>query len=134
MQRGDLVEPELSYRIVGVCFEVHNALGSGHPERVYQRAVAEALRAAGISFREQVPVSVVFRERSVGRHFLDFLVEDRIVVELKRDLRIRREYIQQVVAYLRARKLQLGIVANFGPRHLTFRRILNLPNHDSYHS
>lgn len=123
--KKDLVEPELSYQIVGCLFTVYNELGPGHAERLYQRAVAEEFQRRGLTFREQVAVPVDAHQKIIGRHFLDFLVERHIVVELKRERRIYRRHFEQVTAYLVALQLPLAIIANFGFEELTFRRVVN---------
>lgn len=125
LRRLDLIEPELSYQIVGCLFAAYNELGPGHAERLYQRAVAEEFRRRELPFREQVAVPVDARGKIIGRHFLDFLVAAQIVIELKQGRRIYRRHLQQVFGYLTAMKLPLSIVANFGPEELSFRRVVN---------
>lgn len=132
--RKDLIEPELSYRIVGCLFAVYNELGPGHAERLYQRALAAEFLRQGLAFREQVAVPVDLHKKIIGRHFLDFLVEERIVVELKRQRQIYQRHYDQVVAYLSALNLPLAIIANFGPEELAFRRVINVAMVDSQHS
>lgn len=126
LRKPDLLFPDLSYRIVGTLFAVHNALGAGLYERSYQRAVASALHDAGITFREQVPISVAFRQQAVGKYIADFVIEGKIVLELKVGQRYAPKYIAQVVAYLRAMQLQLGILANFTNDGVMCKRILNI--------
>ncbi|MFA6588047.1 MAG: GxxExxY protein [Patescibacteria group bacterium] len=124
--RKDLVYPELSYQIVGILFEVYNQLGSGFPEKVYQRAVAQRLRQIRISFSEQVPANVLDQGEVLGRYFLDFLIEYKLVLELKRNSRAPLKDMQQVLGYLKATGLQLGILADFTSHGVQYRRILNL--------
>ena len=125
LQRDDLIHPELSYQIVGVLFEVYNTLGSGYQERYYQRALALALKDQNISFREQVYVPLHFKDNKIGNYYLDFLIEDKIVLEIKTDERFSRKNIEQVYGYLRATGLELGILANFTKSGVKFRRILH---------
>ncbi len=126
LKRGDLVFPELSYKIVGALFDVYNALGHGHLEKVYQRAVTEALKERGLAFREQVPTDAVFHGKTVGKYLLDFLIEDKVVLELKQGDRFRKGNIDQVNAYLQATDRQLAILANFTQQGVLFRRIVNV--------
>lgn len=126
LRRNDLIYADLSYQIVNVLFEVDNELGPGYQEKYYQRAVAVCLRKRGFSFREQVPVDVTCKGEVIGRYFLDFLIEEKIILEIKRGEVFRRSNIQQVYAYLKATNRQLGIIANFTKRGVIYKRIVNL--------
>ncbi len=126
IKRPDLLYPELSFKIVGALFSVYNELGGGLLEKVYQRAVAVALQEQGISFIEQVPFEISFKGQPVGQQYLDFLIEDCIVLELKQGDRFRKQSFDQVIAYLKATGKKLAILANFTRDEVAFRRILNL--------
>jgi len=128
VRRDDLVEPELSYKIVGVCFRVENDLGPGLHEKYYQKGMAEGFREEAIPFREQVPVPLTFSGKVIGRYFLDFVVDDKIVVELKKGNRINRRHAEQVLAYLQSMNFPLGILVYFGSDGVTFKRIVNIRN------
>jgi GxxExxY protein len=80
---SNLIEKELSYKIVGVLFYVYNNLGGGYQEKYYQRAIAKQLKNEGIKFKEQIYVPLSFKEESIGKYFLDFLIEDKVVLEIK---------------------------------------------------
>jgi len=128
IRKKNLLYPELSYQIIGILFEISNALGSKYHERYYQRAVASLFRDAGIKYREQVPVHVVIGERKIARGFIDFLIEEKIILEIKRGERFFKSNIDQVYSYLKASNLKLGILANFTARGLQFKRIINIVN------
>ena len=117
---------ESSYSIVGILFDVYNNIGPGHKEKYYQRAVAIALKTVGLSFKEQVCSPVIFKNNKVGDYYLDFLVEDKIVLEIKSGEKFLKQNISQVYSYLKVRNLKLGILANFTKEGLKFKRILNL--------
>ena len=123
--RKDLIEPKLCYEIVGALFEVSNELGPGHKEAVLQRAVAKALAYRKISFKEQVPIALTFLGGSVGRYFLDFLVEGKIILEIKSGSRFSPKNFKQVESYLTATRLPLAILAHFHQEGVTFKRIVN---------
>lgn len=125
IKRQDLLFPELSYQVVGILFEVFKQLGSGFQERYYQRAVAVELRNRGLKFLEQVPIPLNYKTKRIGRYFLDFLIEDKIVLEIKKDKYFSKQNIDQVLGYLKATKLKLGIIANFTSDGLKFKRIVN---------
>lgn len=124
-RRNDLLYPELSYQIIGALFEVHRELGNAYQEKYYQRALANGFTSRGIPFMEQVPVSLAFKEASIGRYFVDFLIDDKIILEIKAASRMALTDYRQVDGYLKALRKELGILANFRTQNLTFRRILN---------
>lgn len=124
-KQSKLIYPELSYKIVGVLFEVHTKLGGHYQEKYYQRAVALSLREKGLFFKKEISVDLSFKEQKIGKYFLDFLIEDKVVLELKTKPRLTREDFRQVRAYLKAKKLKLGILANFRGEKLVYKRILN---------
>ena len=113
VRRSDLVYPELSYRIIGILFEVYNELGPGLQEKYYQRAVASRLRKIKVKFSEQQKVNLTFKGQHIGHYFLDFLIDSKVVLELKRGNRFLKQNIEQIYAYLKVAKLRLGIIANF---------------------
>lgn len=126
LKRRDLIEPDLSYKIVGVCFMVSNELGPGLHEKYYQRAVSVALRGKGIGFKEQQPIPIKFLNNNVGKYFIDFVIDNKIVLELKTGNRINRKHAQQILAYLKTTGLKLGILVYFGKDGVFFKRIINV--------
>jgi len=126
LKRKDLIYPELSYQIVGILFEVYNQLGPGYPEKYYQKAISAELKRCNLSFREQVFTPLKLKGETIGRNYLDFLIEDRIILEIKKGTRFSGRNIEQVITYLKTAGLKLGIIANFGPKELKFKRIINL--------
>ena len=128
LKRQDLVYPELSYKIVGVLFDVCNELGAGHQEKYYQKAVAKALNEANVKFKEQVKVPLKYRKENVGIYFLDFLIEDKMILEIKRGDRFSKDFYHQVNAYLEASGLKLGLLANFTNNGVKFKRVVNVTN------
>lgn len=120
-----LLYPELSYKIVGILYAVYNELGSGYQEKYYQRAVKIKFTKEKIAFKEQVPVELKFEDENIGKYVLDFVVESQIVLELKIASYFRKRDYQQVKAYLKAKKLELGILAIFNEEGVSYKRILN---------
>ncbi len=84
--RDDLVYPDLSYAIIGCAYDVFNELGPGHVQKFYQRALAKSLSLKNIKFKEQVYYPLKFKKQIIGRAFLDFEVEEKIVVEIKKKM------------------------------------------------
>ncbi len=128
LQREDLFYPELSYRIVGCAFEVYNVLGSGYHEKYYQRALQKEFQRNTIRSREQVGFPLYFRESIVGKERVDFIVEEKIIVEIKKGDRYSKRHIDQVLGYLKASNLLLAILINFGHDSVKFKRIINSIN------
>lgn len=125
LKRKDLIYPDLSYKIIGILFEVYNNLGPGYHEKYYQRATADTLKEYNLSFKEQVFSPLIFRDKKVGSFYLDFLIDDKIVLEIKKGDRFSKRNIDQVISYLKANNLKLGIIVNFGLSDLKFKRIIN---------
>lgn len=126
--RKDLLYPELSYKLVGVLFEVSNKLGHKFEERYFQKTTAAYLTEANIKFKEQVVVKLTIGNKEIAKGIIDFLIEDTIILEIKKGDRFLKGNIDQVNSYLQITGLQLGILANFTSRGLQFKRILNIQN------
>ena len=128
LTKQNLLFPELSFQIVGCLFEVYNQLGYGYSEQIYQRAISQIFLAKGLQFREQVYIPILFNQQTIGRQYLDFLVEGKVVVELKQGRRFAKKHIDQLYQYLVSSNLQLGLLVYFAPDKLIYKRIINLPN------
>ncbi len=113
---------ELTAEIIEACFEVSNELGAGFLESVYQHAVEIAFKQKGLKAQAQYEHTVMFRGEIVGKFYADFLVEDKVIVELKAVSALTTEHKAQVINYLKASNLQVGLLINFGtPRMLVHR-------------
>ena len=115
---------EITRVINGALYEVHNELAGGFLERVYGNALAIVLRAAGLRVDREVPFEIVFRGEVIGRYVADMVVESTVVVEVKAAENIARSHRAQLVNYLRASDLPVGLVLNFGPS-AQFKRMVN---------
>ena len=111
VRNKNLVLPELSYEIMGTLFEVSNELGAGYQEKYYYRAIKAALDKRGLKVKTQVYLPLEFKDTKLGNYFLDFLVEDKIVLELKIGRRFKKADFEQIEAYLKATNTPLGILA-----------------------
>lgn len=132
-KRDDLIYYEFCYKVVGILYEVYNQLGYGYDEKTYQKAVAKLLEKTEFKYLEQLYSPVVFEGGIIGKIFFDFLIEngqEKIVLELKRGDRFSKAHIDQVYKYLVNHKLELGILAYFGPRGIIYKRILNINPRD----
>ena len=122
---GEVIFPELSFEIMKVLFEVHSELGGRYQEKYYQRAVALGFDKAGIKYSRELCAQLKFKDQIIGKYFLDFLVENKVVVELKTVTEFVHDDIRQVLSYLKANNLPLGILVNFRGKSLTYKRIIN---------
>jgi len=120
-----IVLPKLSYKIMGALFDVHNELDPTMLEKHYQRAIAEEFKNRGISFKKEVSVLLEYKNRPIGKYFLDFIVEDKIIVETKAQKSYNPKFFKQVLAYLRQTNLPLAILVNFRRPSLEYQRIVN---------
>ena len=114
---------ELTGRVLGVFYSVYNELGSGFLESVYQAAMVLALEQANLPLTVQVPLEVLFRGQRVGTFRADLVVGDSVLVELKAAQAIDDSHIAQLLNYLKATSLEIGLLLNFGPRP-QFRRLV----------
>jgi GxxExxY protein len=120
---GELLHGELTSRVLEAAFEVANELGARFLESVYERALILALREKGLSVASQVPLTVRFRGEPVGQFYADLVVEDRVIVELKAAKALLPEHLAQVINYLKATGIEVGLLLNFGNPKLEYRRL-----------
>jgi GxxExxY protein len=123
----ELIEAELSERIIGCCIQVHRVLGPGFLEKVYEEALAIELAKAGQSFERQKTVVLLYDGKPVGEHRLDYLITARVILELKACLKIEDIHLATACSYLKATKLPLALVVNFAKPKLENRRVVLSP-------
>ncbi len=104
---------EIARQVIGAAIEVHRELGPGFIEGVYESALQAEFELRGISYKQQLTIGVEYKGLSVGEGRLDFLVGDAVVVELKAVEALHPVHTAQVISYLKAAKLQLGLLINF---------------------
>ncbi len=119
----------LSQQLIGCAINVSNILGSGFLENVYEHALCVELTEAGIAFTQQQKYEVNYRNRIIGKYFADIVVGDKLLVELKALSGLNREHEAQVMNYLKASGLSVGILLNFGTPKLGIKRIVWQCNH-----
>lgn len=115
---------DITQKIIGAAINVHKELGPGFPEKVYQRSLAEEFKKQGILFRREEKFNVYYENKNVGYEVVDFIVMDKIIVELKAVKEIKDLHAKQVVGYLKTRKLKLGLILNFGKSKLEIKRVI----------
>ena len=119
---------ELTYLINGAIFEVNRILGPGFLEKVYENALLMELKARGLKAVAQYPIKVKYKDQIVGEYFADLLVEDQVIIELKTVNRIEKIHEAQLLNYLKATGINVGLLVNFKSRKAEIKRlVLNLP-------
>ncbi|MBT3391126.1 MAG: GxxExxY protein [Chloroflexi bacterium] len=122
---SEIVEKELSYIVMQAAHAVHNSLGPGFLESIYERALAIELQLLGHAIEQQRIVKVSYRDQIVGEHRIDLVVDGKIILELKAVSEIIPIHKQQALSYLRATRMPLAIVINFGVRRVQAARVVN---------
>ncbi len=117
-----MMHSDLTGKIIGCAFDVSNELGVGFLESVYENAMVIALSDTGIPVRAQAPVNVRFRGRSVGDFYADLLVDEKVIVELKAIPSLTPQNEAQIINYLNATGIPVGLLINFGNPKLQYRR------------
>ena len=119
-----IVHKELSYKVNGILFNVFKSFGGAYQEKYYQKALKQAFLAAKIPYLEQVRVDLNYKERNMGRYYLDFLIDNKLVLEIKAKSNLTMTDVIQVLNYLKASNIELGIIANFTKDGVRIRRVL----------
>jgi len=118
----------LTGKIIAACYQVHNELGPGFVERIYLAALKVALKKLELNYQEEKEVSVSFQGEEVGKFRADLVIEDKVIVELKAiEGRMPKIFESQVVSYLKASGLNVGLLVNFGNRRCEIRRLMTSP-------
>ena len=123
-----LAEQELTERIIGIFFAVYNELGYGFLESVYENALCIALREAGLDVTRQVPFVVEFHGQIVGDYRADLIVGGRVILEIKAIQALGNAQEAQLLNYLKASQLEVGLLLNFGPKAEFKRKVLSTKN------
>jgi len=121
---AEFLYKELTYAIIGAAMEVHKTLGGGFLEAVYQKALAYELHLRDIPFEEQVHLQVFYKEQFVGEYIADFVIDGKIIVEIKAVSALNDAHIAQTLHYLAATKHKVGLLINFGSKSLEHRRLV----------
>lgn len=121
----ELVYKELSYKIIGAVYEVHKQLGPGFTEDIYEEALIRELKTRGIKYERQRIIKVKYKGNIVGEYKLDLIIENKVILELKAVSELNEIFRSQLISYLKASGLKLGILINFGTKAVEYERIVN---------
>ncbi len=114
----------ISEQVIYCAYKVSNGLGFGFLESVYESALCVELNKLGIAFQQQAPIDVMYRQQLVGHFVADLIVENKLLVELKAVSAFSQQHSAQVMNYLRATELQVGLLINFGASKVSIKRIV----------
>jgi GxxExxY protein len=117
------IDDELTYKIIGCAMKVHNTLGNGFQEVIYQRCLAIELNKAGIEFLREQEMPIYYENENVGTRRADFIVEDNVLVELKAMVKLEDVHLAQALNYLTAYQIEKGLLINFGSTSLEVKRL-----------
>ena len=120
---GSINNQELTSKIIAAAIEVHRTLGPGFLESIYEEALCVELNSMGITYERQKPVEIFYREKMVGEHRLDFLIEKTVVVELKAIKAFENIHYSTVRSYMKATQVESGLLLNFATMPLTIKRV-----------
>jgi GxxExxY protein len=123
-----LINDELTYKIIGCAMKVHNILGNGFQEVIYQRCLAIELGKQCISFVREQEMPIYYDEIAVGTRRADFIVEDNFLIELKATIKLEDVHLAQGLNYLEAYRIEKGLLINFGARALEVKRLFRKSN------
>jgi GxxExxY protein len=124
MEDEKVIYKDLSYKIVGLAMTVHSELGCGFLEKVYENALMLMFKKEGIEAEQQVPIRVMFQKQVIGEYYADILVEGKIILEVKTVDKLIATHVSQVINYLKATRLKLGIIVNFGTDSFEYKRVV----------
>jgi len=116
---------EITAKIIGCALKVHSTLGNGFQEVIYQRCLAIEMEIQGLRFSRELEMPIYYESINVGARRVDFLVEEKMIVELKAISKLEDIQFAQALNYLEAYKLETGLLINFGSKSLEFRRVSN---------
>jgi GxxExxY protein len=122
----ELLYSYITEKIIGSSFEVHKFLGNGFQEVIYQRALAWEMRQAGLDFSREIEQEIFYKElpEPIGTRRADFVVEGKVLVELKALTKLEDVHLAQALNYLKAYRLEVGLLINFGSKSLEFKRLV----------
>lgn len=114
-----------SYFIIGLCMEIHNELGKGFSEAVYGDALEIELESNGVPYQKEAKFDIIYKGKKIRHHYYaDFVVDDKIILELKAIEKISNGHIKQTLNYLAASKMKLGLIVNFGEDSFSYKRVV----------
>jgi GxxExxY protein len=120
-----MLHEQITKQVIGCAMQVHRNLGNGFQESIYQRALAIEFEREDLSFQRETEIYIYYRERNIGTRRVDFLVANKVMVEIKPQLELDDLHLAQIMNYLDAFKMQIGLLINFRGKSLEFKCVHN---------
>jgi len=118
----------LTYSIIGCAMKVHNTLGNGFQEVIYQRCLALELEKKHIKFARELEMPIYYEDTEVGTRRADFVIEEKVLVEIKAVIKLEDVHLAQALNYLQAYRIDIGLLINFGSNSLEYKRLYRKKN------
>ncbi|WP_262887966.1 MULTISPECIES: GxxExxY protein [unclassified Polaribacter] len=123
--KSELIHKQESYNIIGSCMEVHKELGKGFSEIIYGDALEIEFKRRGILYQREVKFQILYKGEKLSHYyFADFVIDNKIILEIKAIESLTNSHIKQTLNYLAASKIKLGLLVNFGEDSLTYKRVI----------
>ena len=123
-EKNDYIYKDLTYEIIGAVYDVHKELGSVHKEIIYHKAIAIELSEKGIAFVEEKPIDVKYKGEKIGIYKPDFIIDDKVILEIKAAPAIIKAMKDQVYYYVKGTKYKLVLLVNFGTSKVGIKRLI----------
>lgn len=114
----------ITKKIINISYEVHKILGNGFLEKIYENAMIEEFNRNNINYKSQCPIVVFYKNKIIGNYIADFIIEDKIIVEIKALNGIGKDHQSQLINYLTATKKEVGLILNYGEK-LEIKRMVH---------
>ena len=125
MEENGYKYSDITRKIIGAAMKVHSTLGNGFQEVIYQRALAIEMAKRTLSFQRELEMQIFYDGQEIGTRRVDFLVENKVMVELKAVTALEDVHLAQAINYLEAYGLEVGLLINFGVKSLEYHRVIN---------
>jgi len=122
---GKLIYEEITGKILGAAFEVWKVLGYGFLEKVYENALGEELKRTNLTFHQQFAIDVFYKNQNIGHYVTDLLIDGKVIAEIKAEKEYNPRHEAQLLNYLKATGVSVGLLLNFGARKCHFKRLIH---------
>jgi GxxExxY protein len=129
--KSEYQHSEITHEIIGAAMAVHSFLGNGFQEVIYQRALAIEMAKHNLAFQRELVMPIHYDGQVIGTRRVDFLVENKVMLELKARTNLEDVHLAQAINYLEAYDLEIGLLINFGAKRLEFKRLIRSRNRQS---
>jgi GxxExxY protein len=131
MENETYLYQDITHKIIGCAMEVHKFLGNGFQEVIYQRALSHELHISGLGYQREIDQNIFYKELAepIGTRRADFIVEEKVLVEIKALTKLEEVHWAQTLNYLKAYKFEVGLLINFGAKSLEFKRFVLTQKH-----